>query len=32
MLLEQITLKYHLLFEQNKPMLGGVELYRLVNS
>jgi hypothetical protein len=32
MLLEQITLKYPLLFEYNKPMLGGAELYRLVNS
>lgn len=32
MLLEQITLKYPLLFEQSKPMLGGAELYRLVNS
>jgi hypothetical protein len=32
MLLEQITLKYPLLFEQSKPMLGGAELYKLVNS
>ena len=32
MLLEQITLKYPLLFEQSKPMLGGAELYRLINS